>query len=291
MKPPPFEYVVGREISEVTSILGQRQGDAKVLAGGQSLVPLLNFRLAAPKLLLDINRVDGLNGINRQGDNLVIGAVVRHDRLEADGLINQAAPLLSLAASHIGHPQIRTRGTLGGSLAHGDASAELPGALVALDGKVVARSDRGRRVIDARDLFTFHLSTCLEEDELVTEIVVPLRKHRGASAFREVAPRRGDFAMAGAAVVLQADGGTLVDARIVCVAVGPTPIRVREAEEQVRGRALDEIIGREVQSAVATTVSPSGDIRASAAYKRRTVSVLVRRGVAEAVEKLGGHIR
>ena len=283
MKPSVFEYHSPETTEEALGLLGELGADAKVLAGGQSLMPLLNLRLTAPGHLIDINRIPELRESARTNGTLRLGALTRHQDLDRRADIADCCPLLREAAAYIGHPQIRTRGTLGGSLAHADPSAELPAVAVALDAAVVVRSMRGERRVNAADFFTYHLTTDLAEDELVVAVDFPVAGPRQGSAFGEVAARFGDFAMAGAAAVVRlGEDGTVEDARIVCSSVAGTPKRVPEAEDVLRGQeAVGAVLG-EVESAVARNLDPAPQPKVSAGYKRRTAAVLARRAVERA---------
>jgi carbon-monoxide dehydrogenase medium subunit len=280
LKPSVFEYHAPESAEEVLSLLSELGGDAKVLAGGQSLIPLLNLRLAAPEHLIDINRIPELGESKRMNGTLRLGATTRHQELGRRADIAEFCPLLPEAAIYIGHPQIRTRGTLGGSLAHADPSAELPTVAVALDATVLVRSTRGERQVPAADFFTYDLTTDLEEDELVVGVDFPVASPRQGSAFGEVAARFGDFAMAGAAAVVRLDeDGKAEDARIVCSAVAGTPQRITAAEDALRGQEVSTTVLTEVQAAVARSLDPAPQLKVSAGYKRRTAAVLARRAV------------
>jgi aerobic carbon-monoxide dehydrogenase medium subunit len=285
VKPPVFEYHAPETTEEALGLLAEIGPDAKVLAGGQSLMPLLNLRLAAPEHLIDINRIPELSRSARVNGTLRLGATTRHQDLGRRPDIAECCPLLPEAAIYIGHPQIRTRGTLGGSLAHADPSAELPAVAVALDATIVIRSARGERQVAAEDFFTYHLTTDLEEDELVVAVDFPVAGPRQGSAFGEVAARFGDFAMAGAAAVarLGADG-TIEDTRIVCSSVAGTPQRIRAAEDVLRGQPAGAAPLDEVQATVAAHLDPAPQLKASAAYKRRTAAVLARRAIEQSLQ-------
>lgn len=279
MKPPVFEYHAPESIAEALQLLANLGPDAKILSGGQSLIPLLNLRLAAPEHVIDVNRIPELMQRSRTNGTLRLGATTRHQELEGQD-IAACCPLLPQAATYIGHPQIRTRGTLGGSLAHADPSAELPAVSVALDATMVVRSSHGERRITAEDFFTFHMTTDLAEDELLVAVEFPVARAHQGSAFIEVAPRFGDFALAGAATVLRlGDDERVDDARVVCTSVAPTPRRVKEAEDLLRGQVVTGELLAGVEAAVASVVEPSAQLKASAGYKRRVAAVLARRSV------------
>jgi carbon-monoxide dehydrogenase medium subunit len=280
LKPSVFEYHAPESTEEALGLLADIGAEAKVLAGGQSLMPLLNLRLAAPEHLIDITRIPELAESSRMNGALRLGATTRHQDLGRRADIAECCPLLPQAAIYIGHPQIRTRGTLGGSLAHADPSAELPAVAVALDATVIIRSTRGERRVPAEDFFTYHLTTDLEEDELVVAVDFPVAGPRQGSAFGEVAARFGDFALAGAAAVVRLDtDGAVGDVRVVCSSVAGTPQRIRAAEDVLRGQQAVGSVLTEVQAVVAQNLDPSPQLKTSAGYKRRTAAVLARRAV------------
>jgi len=292
VKPAPFGYHRPATVAEAVALLDALQDDVKVLAGGQSLVPLMNFRLSVPAELVDINGIAELTGHDVTGDVLRLGALTRHHELERSATVRGAAPLLALAAPYIGHPQIRSMGTLGGSLSHADPAAELPGIMLALDARMVAASARGERIVPAAEFFVSHFTTALEPDELLTAVEVPVAPERTGHAFLEVAARYGDFALvgAGAAVTVDADG-VITEARIACTSVAPTPVRAAAAEELLRGATPDADVLAEVERLVAGALEPTPELKASAAYKRRTAGVLVARAVRQAWREAGGDMR
>lgn len=289
VKPTHFDYRCPKTLDEAIASLHDLGPGAKILAGGQSLVPLMNFRLATPEYLVDINGIAELQESSRRNGTLRLGAMTRQKELDRRPDIEQLCPLLVEASRYIAHPQIRTRGTLGGSLAHADPSAELPAAAVALDATIVAQSVRGERTIRAENFFTFHFTTALEEDELLTAIDFPIAAERQGSAFLEVAARSGDFAAVGATSVLDLDGsGRIQRARVVCSSVAPTPVRISEAEAILVGTTPDAEVLAELEAAVTRSLDPSSELKVSAAYKRRTAGVLARRTVQQAWEMAQG---
>jgi len=292
VKPAPFGYHRPATVAEAVALLDALQDDVKVLAGGQSLVPLMNFRLSVAAELVDINGIAELTGHDVTGDVLRLGALTRHHELERSATVRGAAPLLALAAPYIGHPQIRSMGTLGGSLSHADPAAELPGIMLALDARMVAASARGERIVPAAEFFVSHFTTALEPDELLTAVEVPVAAERTGHAFLEVAARYGDFALvgAGAAVTVDEDGA-ITEARIGCTSVAPTPVRAAAAEELLRGATPDADVLAEVERVVAGALEPTPELKASAAYKRRTAGVLVARAVRQAWREAGGDMR
>ena len=277
MKPAPFEYLAPDSLPAALAALAERGYDAKLLAGGQSLIPVMNFRLAQPAVLIDLNRVPGLSGIARERGELRIGAMTRQRRLEDDALIARHAPLLKEAVQFIAHPQIRNRGTVGGSLAHADPAAELPALVVALDARLRLQSVRGERWVSAGDFFQGLFSTALEPDEMLTEIAVPAAPSRTGWAFLEVARRHGDYAQMGVAARLTlGDDGRCSGARLVFLSAAEKPWPARAAE-LLLGVQPGEALFAAVADAVHAELSPSGDVHASGEYKRHLARVLTRR--------------
>ena len=282
MKPPPFEYAAPESLDEALVLLARAGEEAKLLAGGQSLIPLLNFRLAQPSLLIDLNRVPGLDHIAVTAEGgLSLGAMVRQRRLEREAEIARRAPLLAEAAPWIAHPQIRNRGTLGGSLSHADPAAELPALAVALQARFELTSAAGRRTLPARDFFTGLLATALRPDEILTAVEIPpLPPHTG-TAFLEVARRHGDYAQAGvAALVALNRDGTCSRARWVYLALGAGPVEAEEAAAALTGEHLSpERLREAALFAAAHEIDPSGDLHGSAAFKRHLAGVVARRAL------------
>jgi carbon-monoxide dehydrogenase medium subunit/6-hydroxypseudooxynicotine dehydrogenase subunit alpha len=279
MKPARFEYDDPRALDEALDLLAEHGDTAKVLAGGQSLVPLLNFRLARPDRLVDINHVAELDYVRANG-SLRIGALTRHAALEREP---GAGPLLTRALRFVGHAQIRNRGTVGGSVAHADAAAELPVAFTALDARYHVRSQRGSRTLGSDDLFVTHMTTSLEPDELLVEIEVPATAAGSRYAFVEFARRHGDFALGGAAVVLRTDAdGTCERAAIALLSAAPTPLRARAAEEWLAGNTVDERTAAEAAARAVADARPRDDIHGSPEYRRALIEALVRRALLEA---------
>ena len=289
MKPAPFSYVKVRSLDEA---LARLDGDdeAKILAGGQSLVPMLNMRLVRPTTLVDINRVPGLDVIRVTADGgLTLGALVRHTDLVASPLVRSRAPLLAAAATYVGHRAIRNRGTLGGSLAHADPAAELSAAVLALDATLVVAGPRGLRRLPAAQFFRGPLTTALESGDILTDIEIP-GPARAAWGFAEVARRAGDFAIAGVAGVVstapdeRARGRA---ARLVAFGAADTPLRLAEAEALFDGARVDAALARAVGEAAGRGVHPHDDLHASAEYRRHLVAVLAERVAREAFARRG----
>ncbi len=286
MKPPPFEFFDPTTAAEAVSLLGQYGGEAKVIAGGQSLVPLLNMRLARPGVLVDINRVAELGYIREVDGALAIGAIARHRAVERSTAVQKLQPLLHAAVCHIAHPQIRNRGTIGGSIAHADPAAELPAACVALGAELRITGPSGERTVKAEDFFITFLTTALGPDELLTEVRLPALPARTGWSFKEVSRRHGDFALAGAAVTLTTDGGACSDARIALFGVGSTPLRAGQAEQVLKGeRPSDSLFEQAAQKASQEIGEPLSDIHASSEFRRHIAMTLTRQALAEAASR------
>jgi len=281
MKPAPFEYLDPRTVPEAVALLARHGEGAKLLAGGQSLVPLMNMRLARPRQLIDLNRIDDLAYIRGTEGGLRIGGMTRQEALEHSSVVAACCPLLAETIALIGHPAIRSRGTIGGSLAHADPAAELPAAVLALDGRITLTGPRGARTLDARSFFVGALTTALAADEVLTEIAVPALPPATGTCFLEVARRHGDFALAGvAAIVAVESDGTCGRVRLALCGVGQTPIRGEPAEALLEGRRPDDDLFAEIQRRVSESLRPDGDLHASADYRREVAGVLARRALA-----------
>ena len=258
MKPVAFDFRAPRELGEALELLAQHGDEAKVLAGGQSLIPLLNFRLAQPAILIDINRIAALDGLDATGGNLLIRATTRESVLDRSPVIAAGWPLLREASGHVGHEAIRNRGTVGGSAAHADPSGELPAVLLALDARFHAKSVRGERTIEAREFFVGQWTSALDADELLVSIEVPARPARSGSAFIEFARKHGDFALAGAAVQLAlGPDGNCVEIAIALLAAASTPLRAAAAEAALIGQRIDVSVAREAAATAASESDPS----------------------------------
>jgi aerobic carbon-monoxide dehydrogenase medium subunit len=276
LKPAPFGYAKATSVEHAVALLGQ-YADARILAGGQSLIATLNMRLSAPKLLIDINGLDELRRISVAGDWLEIGALVRHAEAERSPDVARHAPLIALALPHIAHPAIRNRGTIGGSLAYADPAAELPACLLALGGELVVVGKAGRRTVKADDFFKGLFETALAPGEVLTAIRLPLARGDSRCGFAELARRHGDYALVGLAAAARADGSTLRDVRLAFFGVGATAIRARTVEAAIT-------IGTDPRAALARDLDPEGDVQASAAAKRHLAGVLLRRVMAQLAE-------
>jgi aerobic carbon-monoxide dehydrogenase medium subunit len=290
VKPVAFDLVRPAEIGEALAELSVDPEESKLLAGGQSLVPLLNFRLARPARLIDLARIDSLRGIVRDDGRLSIGAMTTQREAERSDLVRRCAPLLAAALPRIAHPPVRSRGTVGGSTAHADPAAEIPAVVMALDATMRIRNAAGSRQVSAADFFRGFLTTALAADELLTAVELPVAPPGTGAAFLEVARRHGDFALVGAAVQLTLRGGSVTDCRLVLTGVADRPHRVREAEALVTGTGLDEDTAGQAVAATRASISPPGDLHSSADYRRHVAGVLVQRGLREAYERAAGQV-
>ena len=287
MKPPPFDYIVAIDRDTALATLARAGGEAKILAGGQSLMPMLNFRLLRPSILVDINRIPDLGFIEETPDSIRIGALTRHFQLETSPIIAQHFPVFSYAVAHVGHLAIRNRGTIGGSLSHADPAAELPMMAVLLDARLRIVSATGSRTVAARDFFLDTMTVDLDGTELLTEIVLPKLPVRTGWGFEELVRRHGDFAIAAVAATLTLSGSEIVQARIALTGVGPTTLRAAEAESLLVGREFDENLSRRAIEAVREAISPETDLHASAGYRRHLAGVLTGRALTAAWQR--GH--
>ncbi|MDR7168586.1 carbon-monoxide dehydrogenase medium subunit [Nocardia kruczakiae] len=287
MKPAAFDYHAPASAEEAVTLLAELGDEAKIIAGGQSLVPMLALRLAVFDHLVDLRRVDDLRGIEAGASSVRIGAGTTHAAVGASEEIRRAVPLLHRATPLIGHFQIRNRGTIGGSIAHADAAAEYPVVALTLDAEIEALSPRGRRTVAAADFFTGMWTTALEPDELVTAITVPVRSGRSGFAIEEFTRRSGDFAMAGAAIAVRLDGDSRIDrCAIGLFGLAPTPVRAREAEAELLGRSADAVAAEEVgAAATAKLTAISSDVHGSAEYRRRLGAAMVARAWRRAIEE------
>jgi CO/xanthine dehydrogenase FAD-binding subunit len=284
VKPAPFEYVRARTLDEALAAL---DGDSKILAGGQSLVPMLNMRLVRPARLVDINAVPGLEGVQARPDGgLDVGALTRHSDLLTAPLVKERAPLLAAAAAHVGHRAIRNRGTVGGSLAHADPAAELPAALLALDASAVIAARGGRRrVVPLAEFFVGLLTTALAPDEILVGVEIPDARRAGWG-FGEIARRAGDFAVAGVAAMLRGTQARCIDARLVAIGADDRPRRLSAAEATLIGGVLSAALAARAGANARTDCRPPDDVHASAEYRTHLVGVLTEQVVAEARGRL-----
>jgi carbon-monoxide dehydrogenase medium subunit len=284
MKPVPFEYHRPATLAETFDLLDRYGDDGRLLAGGQSLVPALNLRLAAPRAVIDINRIPDLDGIRLTGDGLVIGALARQDALERSPLVREHAPLIAAALPHVGHSAIRARGTIGGSLALADPAAELPACAVALGATIRAGRRGGSRNIEAAEFFRGVYTTALAPGEIVTEILVPRAAAGWRWGFDELARRHGDFALAGLAAGAAVTAGAIAQPRLVFFGVGTRPVRARRAEAALADRRVDAETLAAAGRALDDDLDPPGDVHGSPALRRHLARVLLARVVRRLVE-------
>jgi aerobic carbon-monoxide dehydrogenase medium subunit len=284
MKPAPFEYHRPVSLAETFDLLDRYGDGGRILAGGQSLVPTLNMRLVTPRAVIDINRLPGLDAIRITPEGLVIGALARQEALERSALVREHAPLIAAAMPHVGHEAIRTRGTVGGSLALADPAAELPACAVALDAVIGLASRRGRRVVAAADFFRSIYTTALEPGEIVTDLTVSRATGGWRSGFEELARRHGDFALAGLAARMRVEGGVIAEARLVFFGVGTRPVRARAAEAALTGGGASADRVAAARHALQNDIDPPADIHGSPALRRHLAGVLLARVVSTLVE-------
>jgi len=285
MKMPPFEYACPGTVAEAVQLLASND-DAKALAGGQSLVPMLAFRLAQPSLLVDLRKLTELRQIRISEAGVSLGAMVRWRDIEDDARLDTAHPLLKAAIEHVAHYQIRNRGTVGGSVAHADPAAEMPGIAVACDAEIVAVGKAGTRVIEAGDFFQGPLMTALAADEIIVEVRLPAWPAGRRWGFQEFARRRGDFALAAAAVFYDQDAnGRARDAHIGVIGVADRPLRLPAAEAELNGKAVAEAAIAKAEAAASASVDPDDDIHASGAYRKALVGTMVERALKAAASR------
>ena len=280
MKPPAFKYVAARDLDHALEVLAQAGGDAKILAGGQSLMPMLNFRLFNPAILLDINRIAGLDRIVEKSDRLSLGALVRHRMTATDPSVAARFPVLAEAMTHVAHHTIRNRGTFAGSLCHADPAAEMPMMALLLNADIEIASATGTRRVAAREFFLGPLSTVLEPHELVTSVDLPFIDPATGWGFEEFARRHGDYALAAVAVTMSRHDGLARDVRIAAMGVSDTPLRMAVAEAIMNGNDLRVL--PDVVSAIRGAVEAGTDLHASSGYRRHLVGVLAGRAIAAA---------
>lgn len=289
MKPAPFEYAAPHSLTEALAVLADNDPDeVKILAGGQSLMPLLNMRLARPQLLLDLSRVEELDFIREYAGGLSIGAMTTKRAVEESPLVRERSPLFWRATTMIGHPQIRNRGTVGGSMVQADPAAEYPAAAQLLDIELIAQGAAGRRVISAAEFFVTYLTTSLEPGEILTEIRIPAQRAGTGWSIQELARRHGDFAIVGAAASLRIEGGRCLDPRVVVFGAADRAMRCPDAEAAVAGQPASEAVFEAAGARVAESLEdPISDVHASSEYRRDLARVLVRRVLVEAAGRAG----
>ncbi|HEX8209142.1 MAG TPA: xanthine dehydrogenase family protein subunit M [Longimicrobium sp.] len=292
MKPAPFAYHRPDTVEAALALLAEHGYDAKLLAGGQSLVPAMNFRLAAPAVLIDLNRIPGLDAIAEAEGGVRIGAMVRQRAAERSALLAERAPLIAETLPYVAHAQIRNRGTMGGSIAHADPAAELPAVMLALGARFHLRGPNGTRTVTAEDFFTGLFGTALEPEEMLVEIEIPRAAPGTGFAFDEISRRHGDFALAGVAASVQVDAdGRCTSARVALLSVGDGPVLAAQAAAALDGQSpTDDAIRAAAHAAAHQDIDPPGDIHATPAYRRQLAEVLVRRVLPRAFERARGAI-
>ena len=288
MKPAAFDYVVADSVESAVASLAAAGGDGKIIAGGQSLVPMLNFRLLRPSVLVDINRIPGLAGIEDCGKSIRIGALTRHVSLETSGIVSEYFPVLHEAMTFVAHLAIRNRGTIGGSLSHADPAAELPMMSLLLNAKLGIASSAGRRTVDPAEFFLGALTTDLGDDDLLTDIEFPKLPPQTGWGFEEVARRSGDFALACVAATVSIADGVIGEVRIGMMGVGETALRATDAEHLLAGQELSDELLDEAVASIRVAVEPNSDLHASSDYRRHLVGVLARRALTAAWQRAGG---
>jgi aerobic carbon-monoxide dehydrogenase medium subunit len=281
MIPLSFDYEVAESVDHAIDLLGQHGDEAKLLAGGHSLLPIMKLRLAAPAVLVDLGRLEDLKYVRDEADHISIGAMTRHSDVEADPILQEHCGLLSYTASLVGDPQVRHRGTIGGSISHGDAASDLPSALLALEGTFVVKGPGGERTVAAGDFFQDYLQTELAPDEVLTEIRVPKLGQNAGWSYKKFNRRAQDWAVVGAAAVVERSNGSISSARIGLTNMGSTPLRATAAEGTLSGADASSVA--EATSSADEGTSPASDIAASAEYRRHLARVLTRRAVEEAL--------
>ena len=282
MKLPPFDYASPTSVAEAVALLASHDDEAKPLAGGQSLVPMLAFRVASPTLLVDLRKLAELRQIKIADDGVTLGAMVRWRDILDDARLRKAHPLLVAAIEHVAHYQIRNRGTVGGSIAHADPAAEMPGIVVTCEAKIAAVGKAGARVIDAANFFQGPLMTALKPDEIITEIRLPAWPAGRRFGFQEFARRRGDFAMAAAMLFYDEEGGKAGNAHAGAIGVADRPLRLPAVEQVLNGNVIDDAIIAKAEAAASASVDPDDDIHASGAYRKALIGVMVERALKSA---------
>ncbi len=285
MKPPPFDYHAPKSAAEAIDLLGRYGADARLLAGGQSLVPLLNFRLSAPAVIVDLNRAADLAYIKEENGRVRMGAMTRQRAIEFSPLVKSRLLLLAEATRWVGHLPTRTRGTIGGSLAHCDPAAEYPAVAAALDAELVIRGSAGERVVRAAEFFVGFMTTAVQPGEMLVEVRMAAQAPDSGSAFEEFSRRHGDFAIVGIAATVAVDGDRCRSARLAACGAGPTAMRLRAAEEILEQGGVGERNIDDAAARAAELVDPGADLHASAEYRRHLTRVLTRRALKRAVER------
>ncbi|HEY0218611.1 MAG TPA: xanthine dehydrogenase family protein subunit M [Afipia sp.] len=282
MKPVAFDYVCAESVVHAVQALAEAGGDGKILAGGQSLMPMMNFRLVKPSVLIDINRITGLDRVQQRGGRLALGALVRHRMTATDKLIENYVPVLHHAMKDVAHLTVRNRGTFCGSVCHADPAAEMPMMSLLLNATVHTSSLRGQRAIAAQDFFVGSLVTALESDEFVTEIEIDTLPEGSGWAFEEFARRHGDYALASVAVTMERRGDAASNVRLALMGVGETPIRMPQVEVMLEGQPIDDKLLDEAVAVLREQIMPNSDLNASSDYRRHLAGALSRRALSDA---------
>jgi len=282
MKLPPFEYACPTTLAEAVSLLAAHHGEAKPLAGGQSLVPMMAFRVATPSVIVDLRKLADLREIKITPDGITLGAMVKWREILDDARLRSAHPLLVAAVEHVAHYQIRNRGTVGGSVAHADPAAEMPGIVVTCEASIAVVGKDGSRVISGGEFFRGPLMTALKPDDIITEIRLPPWPAKRRFGFQEFSRRRGDFAMAAAAVFYDEDGGKVRNAHVGAIGVADHPLRLAAVEKLLDGNRIDDALIAKAEAAASAAVDPADDIHASGAYRKALVGVMVERALKSA---------
>jgi carbon-monoxide dehydrogenase medium subunit len=286
MYPPRFSLIVPSTVEEALDALSRYGEEAKVLAGGHSLIPLMKLRLASPKYLIYIGKIQGLSYIREEAGKIRIGCMTTHAMIESSDLLRKKNLLLSETASKIGDLQVRNMGTIGGSLAHADPAADYPAAITALEGEIVARSVKGERVIKAQEFFKGPFSTALRSDELLVEVQVPSMEGYFGTAYEKLVFRATDYAIVGVAAVLELDrGGAIQRARVALTGVGSTPVRAKSVEEELIGKQASKDLIVKVSTRASEGLNPPSDIRASSEYRKAMAAVMTKRALLRAFER------
>jgi carbon-monoxide dehydrogenase medium subunit len=281
--PVPFDYEVAESVDHAIELLGEHGEDAKILAGGHSLIPLLRLRLAAPTVLIDVGRLDDLNYVREEDDHLAIGALTHHRQIHNDDTVNEHCGILAYTAGQLGDPSVQHRGTIGGAVAHGDPSGDLPSVITALEGEVVVKGPDGERTISAADFFLDWLYTALDEGEVVTEVRVPKLSSDTGWSYKKFSRRSQDWAVVGVAAIVEKNNGNIDSARIGLTSMGSTPIRATAVEEALSGASADDVA--EAANSADEGTSPTSDDAASEEFRRHLARVWTRRAVEEALER------
>jgi aerobic carbon-monoxide dehydrogenase medium subunit len=287
MKPAPFKYIAAASLEHALSLKEEHGDEAKFLAGGQSLIPAMNFRLARPAVVIDINEIEALAGVRAQAGAVLVGSLTRYRALQRDEVFGRQFPLIGEALPHIAHPQIRNRGTIGGNLSHADPASELPAIALALRARFHVRSAKRERWIEAADFFTGALTTDLQPDEMLVEIEWPSPKPRSGSCFMEIARRRGDFAIAGVAAMVTLDKrDKCSEIRLALCGVGETPVDASAAADVLIGQSPGEQAICDAAAVLQGMVEPAGNVHATADYQRHVAGVLAERALTTAFERV-----